>query len=146
MLPVVAVGDLGPGASLTPGNDPESLSVGASAPKGQVALFSSSQRFAHTGNTQRAVPKVVAPGEDVASTMPGGGYALLSGTAMAAAHVAGLAAVLLEAHPRATPDQVESAILSSSQRPARRGAEPTGPGIPDVETAVGALAAIGGGA
>ena len=36
----------------------------------------------------------------------------MSGTSMAAASVAGLAALLFGAFPKATPDQVESAIVT----------------------------------
>ncbi|MCM3500411.1 S8 family peptidase [Microbacterium sp. P26] len=43
--------------------------------------------------------KVVAPGGDITSTYVNGGTATASGTSMAAPHVAGLAARLLQAHP-----------------------------------------------
>ncbi|MES2739787.1 MAG: S8 family serine peptidase [Pseudomonadota bacterium] len=45
---------------------------------------------------------VLAPGSDVPSTAPGGRWSLFSGTSFAAAHVAGMAALLTELRP-ATP-------------------------------------------
>ncbi len=39
---------------------------------------------------------VIAPGVDIQSTLPGGSYGLNSGTSMAAPHVAGLAAIILD--------------------------------------------------
>jgi subtilisin family serine protease len=50
VLPVFAVGNEGPGTSLSPGNYSEALSVGAHDRQGQVADFSSSQRFIRTND------------------------------------------------------------------------------------------------
>jgi subtilisin family serine protease len=114
VLPVIAVGNEGPGTSRSPGNYPMALSVGAHDKDVAVADFSSSQRLRR--RTQPLVPDVVAPGVDVVSAGLGGGWQMLSGSSMATPHVAGLAALLLEAAPDATPAQVERAIFRSAQR------------------------------
>jgi subtilisin family serine protease len=128
ILPVVAIGNDGPQTSRSPGNYPESLSVGALARNNTVPLFSSSQRLL---KPERLVPKLVAPGQGVVSSVPGGGYASWSGTSMATPHLAGLAALLLEHSPTATPDQLESAILYACSRPGQVLEERAGRGVPD---------------
>jgi subtilisin len=112
ILPVIAVGNEGPGTSRSPGNYPKALSVGAHDKQLEVADFSSSQRFVR--KSQHVVPDVVAPGVDVISAGLNGSYRSLSGTSMATPHVAGLAALLLEARPDASAAKLESAILSSA--------------------------------
>lgn len=109
VLPVFAVGNEGPGTSRSPGNYDEALSVGACDAKEQVADFSSSQRI-----KSLIVPDLVAPGVDVISAVPGG-YMAMDGTSMATPHVAGLAALLFEARPGATVDEVENAIFQSCE-------------------------------
>jgi subtilisin family serine protease len=113
VLPIVAVGNEGPGTSRSPGNYPKVVSVGYVSEAHGVGRLSSSQRFQR--RSQPLVPDVVAPGEDVVSARPGGGWRTLSGSSMAVPHVAGLAALLLEAHPTATVAQLERAILESAQ-------------------------------
>jgi hypothetical protein len=56
-------------------------------------------------------PDVTAPGSDVLSSFPNGAFGELSGTSMAAPHVAGAAAVLLQRHPNWSPSDVKSALV-----------------------------------
>ncbi len=113
ILPVFAIGNEGPGSNRSPGNYPETLSVGASDSHDQVADFSSSESFAQAKNP-RNVPELVGPGVGVISAkFPGGGYQSMDGTSMATPQIAGLAALLIQACPTATVDQLEEAIFSS---------------------------------
>jgi len=63
-------------------------------------------------------PDIGAPGGNVYSTYPleKGGHASLSGTSMSAPHIAGVVALLLEAHP-STPAQAVRDILQNSADP-----------------------------
>jgi len=64
-------------------------------------------------------PDIGAPGGDIYSTLPleQGGYGIKGGTSMASPHVAGAAALLLQAKPK-TPSQVVRSILQNSADPA----------------------------
>lgn len=137
ILPIIAVGNEGPGSSRSPGNYAEVLSVGACDQADEVALFSSSQRFRRRHNPM--VPSLVAPGVDVFSCVPGRRYAEYSGSSMATPHVARLAALLFGAHPKATADQVEGAIFDSCTLPAGMPPERANRGIPDGPTALAKL-------
>lgn len=111
VLPVFAVGNEGPGTSRSPGNYAEALSVGACGRDRTVPRFSSSQRFRRGHDA--IVPDLVAPGVGVVSARPGGGWQAMDGTSMATPHVAGLAALLMEAAPRKTADEIERALFDS---------------------------------
>ena len=56
---------------------------------------------------------IIAPGVCIYSTSMNGGYATLSGTSMAAPHVAGGAALIAALNPAATPAQVKSQLLGT---------------------------------
>jgi subtilisin family serine protease len=53
---------------------------------------------------------LLAPGEWITSSIPGGGYGTWAGTSMAAPHVAGAWALLRQARPSANVDQVLTAL------------------------------------
>lgn len=111
VLPVFAVGNEGPGTSRSPGNYPEVLSVGAMDANDRVPDFSSSQTFDR--NEDPVLPDLVAPGDAIISAMPDGGFHKKSGSSMATPHISGLAALLMQAAPAATIDQIEAAIFES---------------------------------
>jgi serine protease AprX len=97
-----------------------STPVGLSAPDAQGV-----QRATFTGSRIGVYhPDVTAPGDSISSTCDTIGVAVgpcppnsnetASGTSMASPHVAGAAAVLLQANPRLTPDQVRMALQSTA--------------------------------
>jgi minor extracellular serine protease Vpr len=64
-------------------------------------------------DTWEVKPDLVAPGVAVNSTIPGG-YLSLQGTSMAAPHVAGACALIKQAHPEWTPDQIKAALMNTA--------------------------------
>ncbi|HEU4508128.1 MAG TPA: S8 family serine peptidase [Pyrinomonadaceae bacterium] len=139
VLPVIAVGNEYAGTSRSPGNYPNVLSVGAHDENKLVADFSSSQRFKRA--VDPIVPDMVAPGVGVISASPGGGYKSNDGSSMATPHVAGLCALLMQAKPTATIDEIEDAILRSCTLGAGMFASRANRGYPD---AIKALAILTG--
>ena len=108
IFPVFAAGndgELGSGAVHSPGSFPHAVDVGATDSEDAIAYFSSRG----PSFWEETKPDVSAPGVDIRSSVPGGGYESgWSGTSMATPHVAGLAALLLEADPTLTADDLES--------------------------------------
>ena len=81
---------------------------------------------------------VAAPGVDIIAAAAKGAYDISSGTSMAAAHVSGIAALMLEKNPKLTPKDIRAMLLSSAHKPSGQSAD-LGAGIAD---AAGALAAV----
>lgn len=74
---------------------------------------------------------VAAPGVDILVPAPNGAYQLTTGTSVAAAHVSGVIALMLEKRPDLTPDEVR-AILAGSAAPITGTTETeTGAGLVD---------------
>ena len=89
------------------------IEVGASSWRGGDTVAVSFSNYSHDR------VDVFAPGEDILSTVQGGGYERLSGTSMAAPVVTGLAALIMSYYPDLTAAQVRQIILDSATRYAR---------------------------
>lgn len=59
--------------------------------------------------------ELTAPGVNVRTPWPGGGYRNLTGNSFACPHIAGIIALLIEKHPNLTPFQVKSALYAIAQ-------------------------------
>ncbi|HEX5534133.1 MAG TPA: S8 family serine peptidase [Actinomycetales bacterium] len=115
-----------------------------------------------TDVTFRVKPDVVAPGVNVLSSVPHqscknpgdtGCWAFMQGTSMATPHLAGMAAVVMQAHPGWSAEEVRSAIVNTAQEGKLKqsreitaletSVQVTGAGLADLKAAVGADVAVG---
>ncbi|PRY25852.1 subtilase family protein [Pseudosporangium ferrugineum] len=131
---VVAAGNGGAnGAVESPASADAALAVAATTKKDVVADYSSGGPRADAGVFK---PEIAAPGSDItaaaaASVDSGSGYVALSGTSMAAPHVAGAAAILAQQHPEWTAEQLRAALTGS--------AHPTAPEVSAYRAGAGRL-------
>ncbi len=118
ILVVAAAGNTGPHCGSVadpPAPYPDVLTVGAVDRARQLTRFSS--RGPAPGGA--AKPDLVAPGADVLSAYPGGGYATLAGTSMATPQVAGVVALMWSANPALVGDLARTRqILRETATPA----------------------------
>jgi subtilisin family serine protease len=70
--------------------------------------------FSNRAGSNSSMRYVTAPGVRVYSTLPNGGYGFLNGTSMAAPHVAGVVALMLNANPNLTDAQVRQIITATA--------------------------------
>jgi len=111
----VAAGNSGPSYTSmdSPGLATKVITVGATTKGDTVATFSSRGPNIYD---YRGDPDVVAPGVGITSADAWNltGYVPMSGTSMATPHVAGGAALLLQAFNGATPKLITSALMASA--------------------------------
>ena len=131
ILPVVAIGNENHGNTSSPGNVPSAFSVGAAEkmPRGKtgVAFFSSGASLSFPGDEENNLiskPDVTAPGVQVFSCIPPERtptglyeYTYMDGTSMATPHMAGVAALLMAAHPTAPVTEIAEVLKETAKHP-----------------------------
>ena len=106
---VAAMGNGGPTAPIAfPAADPNVIAVTATDREGR--LFDAATQGEHVA--------VAAPGVEIILPAPRGGYQISSGTSVAAAHVSGIAALILERHPDADPPTLRRLLQATARQAA----------------------------
>ena len=119
IVPIFSAGNTGSynaggeGSIGSPASLEDSFSVGALTKDDRLAKFSLRGPSKHTKNIK---PEISAPGVNILSADYKGGYVLKTGTSMAAPHVTGAVALILEANKNLSVDKVED-ILKSTATP-----------------------------
>ncbi|MDI6858710.1 MAG: S8 family serine peptidase [Dehalococcoidia bacterium] len=134
IVPVFAGGNYGPNASssVSPANNPEAFAVGA-VDDNRLLYASSSRGPSACGEQTSIYPEVVAPGVNIRTTDRYGLYYDATGTSVAAPHVAGALALLLDAYPGLTAEQQRQALLNGAADLGDAGPDNIyGYGLPDV--------------
>lgn len=86
-----------------------SISVGSTHDGSEGTIVDAVSSFSNSA----AILDLLAPGQWITSSVIGGGYETYAGTSMAAPHVAGAWAVLRQANPNATVDEILNAVAST---------------------------------
>ena len=99
-------------------DDYRTLAVGAideHNPSWPIADFSSRGPSYCTPDGSMAIkPDIVAPGVETRSSLPGGGYGPMSGTSMASPHVNGVVALIREACPDLSVEEVKHVFFDTA--------------------------------
>lgn len=106
MVLVAAAGNAGPDSPpLYPAADPHVIAV--TATDSNDGLFAMANRGAYIA--------IAAPGVEILAIGPGQTYDITTGTSVAAAHVSGVAALLLERNPSLKPKDIRAIIIATAK-------------------------------
>lgn len=113
MVLIAAAGNAGPNsAPLYPAADPDVIAV--TATDSNDGLYNMANRGPYIA--------VAAPGVEILAIGPGESYLITTGTSVAAAHVSGVAALLLERKPSLKPSEIRT-IITATAKPLGSAAE-----------------------
>ena len=105
----------------------------------EISDFSSRGRSI-CGGLYATKPEICAPGSDIYSAQPGGGYQYLDGTSMAGPHVAGVVALMCAANPTLDVETIKQVLMDTAIDKGIAGEDNTyGHGFMDAYAAVGAV-------
>jgi hypothetical protein len=109
---IAAAGNLGPKSPpLYPAADPNVIAVTATDAKDQLL----------TQANQGPYVALAAPGVDILEPAPNGGYQVTTGTSVAAAHVSGIVALLLDHDPTLDAAAIREILTTSAKHHAPKG-------------------------
>jgi len=105
----------------------------------EISDFSSRGRSV-CGGPYATKPEICAPGSDIYSAQPGGGYQYLDGTSMAGPHVAGVVALMCAANATLDVETIKQVLMDTAIDKGIAGEDNTyGHGFLDAYAAVGAV-------
>ena len=121
---VVAAGNEGKDArTFTPANNPEVITVsaivdtdGKCGGEGPSSVHGADDTLASFSNFGKVID-IAAPGVDIYSTFKSNSYTKLTGTSMAAPHVAGAAALYISSNLGASPNDVKIYLINTGTNP-----------------------------
>jgi subtilisin family serine protease len=130
---IAAAGNAGPKSPpLYPGADPSVIGVSAVDVDDNV----------YTNANRGKYVAVAAPGVEILVPAPDGNYELTTGTSVAAAHVSGVAALMLQRDPSLDPSQIRQILTSTASNPTGKGRnDELGYGVVDPLRALNAIGA-----
>lgn len=109
---IAGAGNGGNSVPIFPAGNRIDAQLGVGATTRNDYLWNFSTMSVGTSGSDRFI-RAVAPGENIISAIPGGRYAMWSGTSMAAPIAAGVAALVKAKYPTLTPNQIASQIAET---------------------------------
>ncbi len=96
--------------------DPGSYRPEGRFPASKKNVISVFRSLEQSGKKSLGNSTVIAPGIDILTTIPTATYDFLTGCSFAAAHISGIAALLLEINPDLTPQDIMNLLLASRKK------------------------------